>query len=261
MPFEIAWEAVRDEAQAVIAARHSAPAVSDVEVIPLWPGVEAQGETPILTRILKRTPSIRGAVLSVLAPGKKSRQERPQHWTGLVCLQAASGHIAIGGARHDLRDGEALLLPPAMPREAVNDGNRARILLLLMLDPPVPALKQLTARLLGELLGAGRGDLLRALASSELAEKWSAYARTLRQSFPDLELHIDQIVVEGGVAVCFWRAAGTQAGYFYNVPATQARVVWSGTARLWLRDGKLADLDITYDVFRLLQQLRAALRR
>lgn len=82
----------------------------------------------------------------------------------------------------------------------------------------------------------------------------------LRQTFPDLEMTLDDIFSEGDRQVIRWTLTGTHLGLSQNVPVppTGKRVKISGIAVDRIVDGRIAETWNYVDLLGLLQQLGVA---
>jgi len=68
-----------------------------------------------------------------------------------------------------------------------------------------------------------------------------AFAASLRQSFPDLHLDIEDVVAEGDRVVLRWTARGTHRGAFLGVPPTGAAVRFTGIDIVRIADGRIQE--------------------
>jgi predicted ester cyclase len=59
-----------------------------------------------------------------------------------------------------------------------------------------------------------------------------AWVRADHESFPDVRYEIEDVIVEGDLAVLRWSASGTQLGAFGPIPPTGRFVSWTGTPHL-----------------------------
>jgi steroid delta-isomerase-like uncharacterized protein len=75
--------------------------------------------------------------------------------------------------------------------------------------------------------------------------------------FPDLTIHIDELVGEGDKVVWRITAAGTHAGPFQGVPATGKKVVFTAHYTFRFEHGKIVERWSTLDRLALLMQIGA----
>jgi steroid delta-isomerase-like uncharacterized protein len=78
-----------------------------------------------------------------------------------------------------------------------------------------------------------------------------------RQAFPDVNVHIDDIVAEGEFAVFHDRVEATSKGDFMGVPPNGKRVQWTEIHFFKIRDGKIIEHWANFDQLGILQQLDA----
>src|SRR5688500_15250650 len=88
---------------------------------------------------------------------------------------------------------------------------------------------------------------------------YQQWARDLIKAFPDLEVHIDDVISDrdGAKAVKRWTATGTHGGPLGEIPATNKRVTFSGVSSYRVETGKIVESWYVYDLFGLLSQLGA----
>jgi predicted ester cyclase len=129
----------------------------------------------------------------------------------------------------------------------VDDGSRA-------------ALKTLATRIQQEVFGAGRTELIDELYCERLAPGIKALVAMIRGGFPDLQIRIDHLLAEDDKVACAWTATGTHAGFFYNIPPTEAQATWTGVSIYLVgADGRVERMAGNWDMFGLMRQLRKAL--
>lgn len=76
-----------------------------------------------------------------------------------------------------------------------------------------------------------------------------------RSAFPDLHLHIDELVVEDDKTVTRFTLTGTHDGELMGIPATGKPAKINGMVLSRFRDGKIAEEWEVLDQLSLLQQL------
>ena len=127
--------------------------------------------------------------------------------------------------------------------------------------PDPESLRRLATRIQVEIFCGGQLELIDQLYEVGLRERVTLLVRTIRNAFPDLQMQIEHVIVEGNKVACRWLAAGTQRDWFYNIPPTEAQCTWSGTSVYVVNeDGVISSMTSNWDLFGLLQQLRTALR-
>jgi predicted ester cyclase len=80
-----------------------------------------------------------------------------------------------------------------------------------------------------------------------------------RQAFPDLDMTVEDILVEGDRATVRFRATGTQHGPFGAFSASGRPVDFTGTGTARVRDGQIVERWVNGDLLGLLQQLGATI--
>ena len=93
---------------------------------------------------------------------------------------------------------------------------------------------------LPELHGA---DELRAAVTADL------------DAFPDQELTLDELVVNGEVAASRWTFHGTHTGDYYGIPATGRAITCTVVAFDRIRDGMLVENWTVFDNYEVMRQL------
>jgi SnoaL-like polyketide cyclase len=122
------------------------------------------------------------------------------------------------------------------------------------------ALKSAATRIQLEIFGEGKLGLVSELYAAELAPKVEQLVTDVRAAFPDLAIRIDYLLAEDNRVACRWRAMGTHGGWFLSVPATGARIRWTGVSIYTFGDdGKVVDMAGNWDVYGIVTQLRQAL--
>ena len=74
-------------------------------------------------------------------------------------------------------------------------------------------------------------------------------------AFPDFHITIQDMIVEGNKTVVRYTNAATNTGPFMSFPPTSKRVSWAAVAVYRIENGKIAEIWLTEDIFRLMQQL------
>ena len=86
---------------------------------------------------------------------------------------------------------------------------------------------------------------------------WEAWATGTVTAFPDFTLTIEDVIVEGDLAVIRYRITGTHTGDLMGMPPTGAEVEFVGTNILRVLDGQVTEIWATHDSYGLMQQLGA----
>jgi steroid delta-isomerase-like uncharacterized protein len=73
------------------------------------------------------------------------------------------------------------------------------------------------------------------------------------RAFPDVQITIHDLLVEGDRAALVWMWQGTHKGRFMNIPATGRRVTVRGTTVLSVREGRIHRVMRIWDVAGLLR--------
>lgn len=77
----------------------------------------------------------------------------------------------------------------------------------------------------------------------------------LRAAFPDLKVHVDEMVAEQGMVVSWLTARGTHRGEFAGLPATGKSAEWTVIHFNRVRDGAIVEDRVHVDQLSLLRQL------
>lgn len=86
---------------------------------------------------------------------------------------------------------------------------------------------------------------------------FEAYVATFRTAFPDLEVELEDLVVEGDKAAFRWTAYGTHDGPLMGVPPTGESVRFGGLSLFRVESGQLAEGWAQADVMGVMTQIRA----
>jgi steroid delta-isomerase-like uncharacterized protein len=78
-----------------------------------------------------------------------------------------------------------------------------------------------------------------------------------RHAFPDVQVHVDDMVAEGDFAVFHDHVEATSTGDFLGVPPSGKRVAWTEIHFLRIVDGKIVEHWINFDQLGILMQLGA----
>jgi steroid delta-isomerase-like uncharacterized protein len=81
------------------------------------------------------------------------------------------------------------------------------------------------------------------------------FAVEWRETYPDGQVTLDEIVAEDDRVIVWWTFTGTQRGTFLGIPPTHKRVTWAGFNSFRIEHGKLAEAWDMMDRLSLWQQL------
>lgn len=157
-PIQAAWQEIRGEALAsldrmtFIEDERTEP--RSWKVLPLLPededrGVFPEGALEESRALAKRTvaiversaPTIAAYAFSALRPGGfiRAHTHNNAYVTASLCLDGGSGaSIVVDGQRRDYVDGEMIIFDYRLVHEVVHKGDRARVVLLLLLEDRRP---------------------------------------------------------------------------------------------------------------------------
>ena len=79
-----------------------------------------------------------------------------------------------------------------------------------------------------------------------------------RNAFPDLRFTLDDIIAERDEVVVHWTANGTQEGPFLRVAATRKIATVGGTSIYRIKNQKIVEQFVDWNLLTLLEQLGAA---
>ena len=88
-------------------------------------------------------------------------------------------------------------------------------------------------------------------------ETLKAFARLLREAFPDWHSTFEELVVEDDRVAERWTGRGTHRGEFQGIAATGRQVAVPGTVFYRIADGKIVEFRGQFDRLALLEQLGA----
>lgn len=130
------------------------------------------------------------------------------------------------------------------------------------------AIRQLVRRIHEEAESEGRLDVIdEAFAETFVdaghperghgPESVKAHVREMRTRFPDLQVRVEQIVVEGDLAVARLVSSGTHRGAFAGLAPTGRFVHWDGFVLRRFKQGRIVHQWTRFDMVGLLRQLGA----
>jgi len=85
----------------------------------------------------------------------------------------------------------------------------------------------------------------------------AAIARSFRQAFPDLRMHVDVLLAESDLVAARWTSMGTFTGDWAGVAPTGRRATFSGVNIFRFVNGRVAELWNHRDDLGLMQQVGA----
>jgi predicted ester cyclase len=102
--------------------------------------------------------------------------------------------------------------------------------------------KAVVRRLIDEVLNGGRLDLIDALYTPELAPGARRWIGPFRESFPDVEMEIVELIAEGEKVVGRFRCSATNLGPWRGDPPTGRRFERVDEVYIFrVRDGRIAE--------------------
>ena len=120
----------------------------------------------------------------------------------------------------------------------------------------VEANKALVRRLVEEAINGRRIELVDELADGELATAAKRWIGPFRESFPDFEMRIVELIGEGDTVVAHFRCSGTHRGAWQGIPPTRKRFRDVDEIYIFrINDGKLAGFTAVEDNLARLRQL------
>jgi len=125
----------------------------------------------------------------------------------------------------------------------------------------VQANKALVRRLVQEAINGRQIELVDELAEGELAAAAKRWIGPFRESFPDFEMKIVELIGEGDLVVAHFSCSGTHRGEWQGIPPTGER--FNDVDEIYIfriSGGKLADFTAVEDNLTRLRQLGFELR-
>lgn len=86
-------------------------------------------------------------------------------------------------------------------------------------------------------------------------EAFKNFHAAYREAFPDITIHIDEIVAEGDIVALRWSGTATHRGDTLGFAATQKRIAFTGMGFARVVDGKLVEGWNSFDQLGMFQQL------
>jgi mannose-6-phosphate isomerase-like protein (cupin superfamily) len=75
-------------------------------------------------------------VLMTLRPGEEIGRETHEEHDQFIRVESGTGMVMLGGARHELEDGVAVVIPAGTEHNVVNTSRDAPLLLYTLYSPP-----------------------------------------------------------------------------------------------------------------------------
>lgn len=147
------WRALRDEAVVALTALGPVLGVppSQSYILPVVPEAQdrdlvtddicarARAMAPLAMQLAGDVPYVIGCAFSRLTPGKHiaPHYHSTPYLTAILCLDDGGrrSHIIVDGQRRDFVDGELTIFDYTHEHESRNEGERDRIVMLLLIDP------------------------------------------------------------------------------------------------------------------------------
>lgn len=120
----------------------------------------------------------------------------------------------------------------------------------------VEANKTLVRRFVEEAINGRQIELVDELANAELATAARRWIGPFRESFPDFEMQIVELIGEEDIVVGHFRCSGTHQGEWQGIPPTRKRFRDVDEIYIFrISDGKLAQFTAVEDNLTRLRQL------
>jgi steroid delta-isomerase-like uncharacterized protein len=92
-------------------------------------------------------------------------------------------------------------------------------------------------------------------------EEWQTRLRqgfaSITNSFPDVQITINELIAEDDKVVSLWTFRGTHLGTYQTIPATGKVIEWHGIDIYTIREGRIANVVRHADSLSVLRQLGA----
>ena len=132
------------------------------------------------------------------------------------------------------------------------------------------SMKTVAIRLAGEVLSQGDLDVFDELFADEYVnhnipvpdipgtkDGFRELIKATRQSFPDVVVHVDDVVVDGDVVVFRDHVRATSKHDFFGVPASGSVIEWTEIHWLRISSGRIAEHWTNFDQLGIMRQLGA----
>ena len=128
--------------------------------------------------------------------------------------------------------------------------------------------KQTVHSLVEEVEGKGKYDLVNSLLASDFRghmpfaevdgrDQYIATTKMLRATFPDMEIHLSQLIAEDDLVAIRLTATGTQMSEFLGLPPSGREIQMNSAAFFRIAGGKIVEGWSFPDLFGLMKQLGA----
>ena len=129
--------------------------------------------------------------------------------------------------------------------------------------------KALARRWFEEVWNKGRADAIDEMFASEgivhgLGEGpmgpagFKTFHTAYRSAFPDVNVHLDDVVAEGDLVALRWTASGTHRGHLMGLAPTGRSPRFGGMSFVRVRDGKIVEGWNVFDQLGMFKQLGVA---
>jgi steroid delta-isomerase-like uncharacterized protein len=85
--------------------------------------------------------------------------------------------------------------------------------------------------------------------------EFKVFHAAYRQAFPDMRIHIDEVIAEGDTVAMRWTVGATHRGELMGLAATGRPSRFEGMSFLRVRDGKIVEGRNVFDQLGMLKQL------
>jgi steroid delta-isomerase-like uncharacterized protein len=130
--------------------------------------------------------------------------------------------------------------------------------------------KAIARRLAGEVLSNGDLDAFEALFAEGYVnhnipvpgipgtkDGFRELVKATRRAFPDVVVHIDDVIAEGDMVAFHDHVSATSRGEFFGVPPSGRRIEWTEIHWLRIADGRIVEHWTNFDQLGILRQLGA----
>jgi predicted ester cyclase len=120
-----------------------------------------------------------------------------------------------------------------------------------------------------EVWNQGRSEVIDELMGSEIkayglgpgggpigAAEFKGFHRQFRAAFPDIRVHVEDVVVEGNKAVARCSVTGTHLGDTLDMAPTGRKVQFTGMTFVVIREGKIVEGWNNFDFAGMFEQLK-----
>ena len=90
--------------------------------------------------------------------------------------------------------------------------------------------------------------------------QFKSFHTMYRDAFPDVTIHVDEVVAEGDLVAARWSATATHRGHGLGFAATNKPTQFTGMVFVRIENGKLVEGWNSFDQLGMLQQLGMVLR-